>query len=359
LSNGEITGYVANQPTTSLLEQFTETEFTFTIEAYSPNYPVIKDSRTFTLTVVQEYNQPTDILYIKAAPSIADRQIIDSLLNSDTLIPTEYIYRPNDIYFGKATDVTYEHAYGIFASDVNEYLAAVTQNHYWRNITLGEIKTAIAKDSAGEIVYEVVYSEVIDNLVNPEGVSIPETIIWPRMIPLFLGPYWTSVVNIYTSWIEILNQDYYTSLSPGFARILHPNSLYNMRLRVGQVLGQEYDSSLLPLWMRSQQENGSTLGYTQAWVICFTKPGFAKTIQQNIQNNWLDPVGRPYSLNQINFQLDRFTVNKSITYNYDNTLDPPAWTDLPSATPTPNPLDSEDFYVLYPRKTILPNDTEY
>jgi len=358
LSNGEITGCVANQPTDTLLDIGDNTTFNFTVEAFSPLYPVITSSKDFSINVIQRYSQPTDTLYIKATPSIQDREILDSLLLDTAIIPNAALYRPTDIYFGKSTSVVYEHAYGIFASDVNEYLAAVTQNHYWRNITLGEIKTAIAKDSAGEIVYEVVYSEVIDNLVNPEGVSIPKTIIWPRLIPLFLGPYWTSVVNIYTSWIEILNQEYYTSLSPGFAQVLHPNSLYNMRLQVGDALGQEYDSSLLPLWMISQQENGSTLGYTQAWVISYTKPGFAKIIANNIKNNWLDPIGRNYRLNVINFQIDRFTVDKSITYDINRiTIDPAAWdyTSLPSATPTPDPLDSEDFYVLFPRETILHN----
>ena len=105
--------------------------------------------------------------------------------------------------------------------------------------------------------------------------------------------------------------------------------------------------------MTSQQADGSTLGYTQAWVICYTKPGFASTIQANIQNNW------PYTLNQINFRIDRFSVDKSATYDYDNNLNPPAWTGLPSASPTPNPLDSEDFYVLFPRQTILPDKTQY
>jgi hypothetical protein len=359
LNNGEITGYVANQPTDELLEVGNSSTFDFTIEAYSTTYSLISLTKEFNITVQQRYGYPTDTLYIKATPSIEDREILNSLLNNEEIIPSEMIYRPTDINFGKATNVVYEHAYGIYASDVDQYLSAVTQNHYWRNITLGEIKTAVAKNNNGEIIYEVVYSEVIDNLINPEGASIPKTIIWPRLIPLFLGPYWTSVVNIYTSWIEILNQEYYTSLTPGFARTLHPNSLYNMRERVGQVLGQEYDSSLLPLWMTSQQANGSTLGYTQAWVICYTKPGFSETVGNNIKNIWLDPIGRNYTLNQINFQIDRFSVDKSITYNFDNTLDPPAWTDLPSASPPPNPIDSDDFYVLFPRKNILPDQTEY
>jgi hypothetical protein len=378
LSNGEITGRVADQPTDTLLQQNAETIFTFTIQAYSPLYPVVQSSKTFTVTVLQEYTQPTDTLYIKAAPSINDRNILNTLLTSETLIPEAMVYRPNDIYFGKATSIVYEHAYGIYASEIDEYLAAVTQNHYWRNITLGEIKTAVAKNSLGEIIYEVVYSEVIDNLVNPSGTSIQQEIYWPRLIDLGLGPWYTSITDIFTSYETVLGQDYYTSLTPGYAQTLYPNSLFNMRNRVGQVVGQEFDSRLLPLWMTSQQENGGTLGYTQAWVICFTKPriivdgtaltyaefqetgltrtdylSYADLIKNNINNNW------PYTLNQINFRIDRFSVDKSETYNYDKKLNPPAWTGLPSATPVPDPIDSKDFYVLFPRKTILPDETQY
>jgi len=352
LNNGEITGRVADQPSDVLLEQNAETTFTFTVQAYSPLYPVVQSTKTFTITILQEYTQPTDTLYIKAAPSINDRNIINSLLTSETLIPNSMVYRPNDIYFGKASSVIYEHAYGIYASEINEYLAAVTQNHYWRNITLGEIKTAVAKNSAGEIIYEVVYSEVIDNLINPAGISIQQQIYWPRPIDLQLGPWYTSITDIYTSYATVLGQEYYTSLTPGYARTLYPNSLFNMRNRVGQVVGQEYDSRLLPLWMTSQQSNGGTLGYTQAWVICYTKPGFSGLIKENIQNNW------QYTLNQINFRIDRFSVDKSATYNYDKNLTPPAWTGLPSGYPVPDPLDSKDFYVLFPRQTILPNESQ-
>jgi hypothetical protein len=351
-SNGEIIGKVADQPTSSFLELGETTSFSFSVEAYSEQYPIISSTKTFTLTVVQEYNQPTDTLYIKCTPSIEDRVVLETLLNDNQLIPNDYLYRPNDIYFGKATSVIYEHAFGIYASDIQQYLAAVTRNHYWRYITLGELKTAVAKNSAGEVIYEVVYSQVIDNLINPEGISVQSMITWPRSIDLGLGPWYTSITDIYTSYVTVLGQNYYTSLSPGYVRYLYPNSLPNMRNRVAQVLGQEYDSRLLPLWMTSQQSNGSTLGYTPAWVICYTKPGYSETIKNNINNNW------PYTLNTINFKIDRFSVDKSSTYNYDNNTQPPAWTGLPSATPVPDPLDSKDFYVLFPRQTILPDSAE-
>ena len=353
LYNGEITGYVADQPTTQVLTLNEITDFTFTIRAYSPDHPLLNSNKTFTISVLQQYTQPTDILYINATPSITDRNIINSLLTNTTLIPTIDLYRATDIYFGKATNVVYEHLYGVFSSDLDEYIAAVTQNHYWRNITLGELKTAVAKNSAGTIIYEVVYSEIIDNLINPSGVSVSSEIYWPTPINLFQGSWYTSVDDIYTSYVNIFGQEYYTSLTPGSATVLYPNSLINMRNRVSAVLGQQYDSSLLPLWMTSQQANGNTLGYTQAWVICYTKPGKAVTIKNNINDNWA------YKLNQINFNIDRFTVDKSTTYNYDKTTNPPSWTGLPSATPVPDPLNSKNFHVLFPHKTILPNESQY
>ena len=353
LPNGEITGIVASQPTNTFLDVGQNTEFSFTVQAYSPNYTIVESSKTFNINVYQEYGQPTDILYIQATPSLNDRDILATLLDNETLIPTDSLYRPDDVNFGKATSVIYEHAYGIYASDIQDYIAAVTRNHYWRNIILGELKTAVARDNNNNIIYEVVYSEVIDNLVNPDGVSVPSSIYWPRFIDLNFGPWYTSVTNIFTSYVDLLDQQYYTSLSPGFARTLYPNSLYNMRNRVANVLGQVLNSTLLPLWMTSQQLNGSTLGYTQAWVICYTLPGQAETIKTNIETNW------PYTLNQINFNIDRFTVDKSTTYNWENNLNPPAWASLPSATPVPDPLDSQNFYVLFPRQTILPDESQY
>lgn len=383
--NGELTGVIAYQPTDTFLIPDTETDFVFTIEAYSPVHSVVSSTKTFTLKVIQELNQPTDTLYIKCNPSIKDRLYIDSLLDNDELIPRDLLYRPNDPNFGKANSVIYEHAYGIYASNLDSYVAAVTKNHYWRNITLGEIETAVATDNNGNIIYEVVYSKIIDNLVNPEGQSVSKEIFWPRLIDLGLGPWYTSSTEIYTSYIDSqlafiatqINEEYitdqtenplelnqgqplfYTSLTPGYARLLYPNSLPNMREQVGDVLGQDFNSNILPLWMRSQQKDGNTLGFVPAWVIAYTKPDCSDIVKANIDNNWVDFLGRPLRLNAINFQIDRFTVDKSITYNYDTAVSPPAWTGLPSASPVPDPIDSKDFYVLVPRRTILPDDPQY
>ena len=475
-SDGEIAGTVAYQPTSALLPQGASTTFTFTIQAYSPTFPtVINSNQTFTLTIYQEFEYPTDTLYIQCTPSMQDRSLLTTLLTNDTLIPPDFIYRPNDVNFGKAKGVIYEHAYGINASNVDQYIAAVTENHYWRNITLGNIETAVARDNNGNIVYEVVYSRVVDNLVNPPavnqnysnyqtysqtnyvspyGISVAKQVTWPFPIPLNLGPWYTSEEDIYASYIGGTNtmdgtitqtassgnvitcqstqglnvndyiifigtpfggvninttyyivsilsstqivismsedgtpvtltdsigsmsfvawtdpKDFYTSLTPGFAETVYPNSLPNMRLQVEDVLGDQNAIGILPDWMSSQQKNGSTLGFTPAWVIAYCLPGlttlpngttgtYAQYIQYQIQNNWLNPVGELQTLNTINFKIDRFTVDKSNTYDYNTTVNPHVWTSLPSATPAANPKNEYDFYVLFPQETILPTTTQ-
>lgn len=356
LPTGELSGTIAFQPSETLTLPNEDTTFTFTIRAYSPIFPSVTSDQTFTVTVNQLFPYPCDTLYIKCTPGTEDRNLINSLLSDDYLIPNEYLYRPDDPNFGKASNVTYVHAYGINSSSFDSYIEAVTKNHYWRNITLGEIKTAIARNNAGEIIYEVVYSSVIDNLINPQGISVSKEVFWPRYIPLGLGPWYTSDTDIFTSYIG--DSQYYTSLTPGFTNTLYPNSLPNMREQVGDVLGQVQNTNLLPLWMTSQQLNGSTTGFIPAWVICYTRPGFGEIIKNRITNEWTNPVGQIQTLNEIDFKIDRFAVDKSNTYNYDNNLSPPAYTSLPSGSPVPDPVDSYDFYVLFPRRTILPDSTD-
>ena len=85
-STGELLGRVADQPTEEILLLNDTTTFTFTVEAYSISYSIISSSKTFNMSVLQKFQQPTDIIYCKAAPSIPDRLIIESLLNNTTTV---------------------------------------------------------------------------------------------------------------------------------------------------------------------------------------------------------------------------------------------------------------------------------
>jgi hypothetical protein len=349
LNNGRITGVVPLQADSNgLLFEGDSVSFTFTISAYNQQFPVISSSREFTVTVYQKYNNPIENIYFKASPNVAGRQIIQSLLTDDTLIPSEYLYRPDDVNFGKADSVKYVHIYGIESANIQTYLNAIQYNHYYRKIILGEIKTAIARNANGEVLYEVVYSQIIDPLVKSNGVTLPQSIVWPTPIPLDEGPWYTSVNDINISSSEV-----YTSYDYGTVRTLYPASITNMRNELLANMNHNASQDLLPKWMTSQQSDGTTLGFINAWVICYTLPGYSSVIKDNIDNNWA------HKLNMIDFSIDRFLVDKSVTYNYNTNLLLPSWTELPSGTPTPDPKDTYDVAVLFQQKTILPKNIDY
>lgn len=352
LRTGEIVGRVSHQPTTKLLAHNDTSEFTFTVQAYSGVYSALRLTKTFTLVVQQYYPEPIESIYFKASPAINGKKIIQSLLTDSTLIPSEYLYRPDDIYYGKAHDVSIVQAYGLKSSTVQQYIDAIQANHYWRKIILGPLQTAVATDNNGNVIYEVVYSKIIDDLENSNNKSLPRKITLKKAASLNLGPWLINNSDIKISPNSYRKQTMTTSLSPGSVRELYPASLQNMRSELTDYIPQNNDSNLLPKWMTTQQTDSQSLGFVQAWVICYTKPGYSETIKDLINNNW------NHSLNEIDFTIDRYYVDKSATYDWNTNLSYPAWDNLPSSTPAPNPINKYDVCVLFPRKTIFPTEIE-
>ena len=61
---------------------------------------------------------------------------------------------------------------GIESRDIAEYTTASTKNHKRKTFRFGELKTAVAKTpGTNDVVYEVVYLEVLDPYKNSKGVA--------------------------------------------------------------------------------------------------------------------------------------------------------------------------------------------
>jgi hypothetical protein len=253
----------------------------FTVNAFSVN-GLVNVNKTFSITVVRRYQEPYDNLYIQAMPPQNDRDLLSSLLQNPTIFPPNLIYRNDDPNFGVARKVVYNHAYGLTAATYDDYVASMNLNHYWKNLVLGEIKTAQALDDTGNVIYEVVYSEVIDDLVNNDGESVDKQVVLPFSI----------------------NANDSTNIDS-----VYPNSLQNMRDQVIDVVGQI--SNVLPRWMLSTQTNGRVLGFTPAWVIAYTNPGQSGQIAYNIQTQF------GTQLNLVDFKADRYELDNFLTKNWN------------------------------------------
>jgi len=277
--------------------QNTETTFdmkhTFTVQAYSVN-GLVSVSKEFYITVVRAYNAPYNNLYIQAMPPDNDRAIIQNLLQNADIFQNDLLYRPDDPNFGRATEVVYYHAFGLTAATYADYVSSLYENHYWKNLVLGEIKVAQARNANDEVIYEVVYSSVIDDLLNSQGQSVSKAVTLPYPI------------------------DGNTTV--------YPNSLINMRDQVIDTVGQE--GTVLPQWMISKQANGRVLGFVPAWPIAYAKPGKGEQIAYYIRTEF------GQQLNLIDFEVDRYELDRLLSKNWDPIADSTggAWEPTPAET---------------------------
>jgi hypothetical protein len=297
-------GYTS-APTVTVTQGFGGSGASLTaVMAATGSKDVISVFKTFQVHLVREYNRPYQNLYVRAMPPPNDRVLVRSLLDNEEIFPPEYLYRSDDPNFGKSTQVTYAHAYGLAPDTLERYVASLYENHYWKNLILGEIATAQAIDPvSGDVVYEVVYSKIIDNLVNAAGESVNKIVTLPYAI---VDPADGS--TIITS--------------------VYPNSLVNMRNQVIDVVGQI--SNILPLWMTSKQSNGRVLGFTPAWTIAYVNPGRAKEIAYYIQTYFAQ------QLNSVDFKVDRYILDRVLSRNWD--------TDTQRWTPRPPTLTTFDIF---------------
>jgi len=321
-------------------------EYKFTAEVYD-NTGIVSVAKEFTITVDRQYDKPCQCMRIEAFMPQNDRDLVASIVDDRDVFNPDWIYRPDDPWFGIRRKVWYEHAYGLEPSTFQEYTDAILQNHYRKKIVLGEIKTALAKDDADNILYEVVYATVVDTAVNNDGESaaIAQKLKYP------------------------VNKDDSTEIDT-----VYPNSLENMRTRVISNIGQV--APILPRWMLSKQEDGDVLGFTRAWVMCYTKPGRAKLIKYEIERKFGN------LLNTIDFDADRYVLGWYSANQWDSNND--EWKesvettfDREASAPYSTPSDETTFdggsikfmynidkheytdvydkYVIFPQQRIIDN----
>jgi hypothetical protein len=270
-------------------------DYTFTVNAYSRN-GYISVNKTFTIKVLKVYDKPYENLYIECMPPVNDRQLVTNFLQNVNIFTPSLLYRADDPNFGLSRSVVYYHAYGLNAESIDTYVTALQLNHYWKDLILGSIKTAQAIDPiTGNVIYEVVYSDIIDNLFNyKDNISVSKEVVLAYAIE---------------------NQT---------IDVVYPNSLDNMRNQVIDVVGQE--SPILPLWMLSKQTNGNVLGFTPAWVIAYTIPNASGQIKYNIDTQF------GIQLNQVDFTADRYEIDSALTVNWDG--DTQSWIPSPPESAT-------------------------
>lgn len=247
----------------------------FTVIPYNQNLEYTEDSRTFTLKVIKRTTDPYENLYFKLMSSTDQRGIYENIINNDNIASNDDLYRPGDLWFGRNNTGQVLFLSGLEVMSATSYVDAMSLNHYWKTILFGDIKTARATDSNLNVIYEVVYIELLDSDVNSAGEGPPLEFTWP-----------TNQANIST---------------------VYPNSFHNMTDRLEVNVGYE-DKGVLPAWMTSRQEDGRVLGFTRALVLFYTKPGSSKKVAFRLKQYVEE-------FNKVNFTIDRYEWDRSLNEN--------------------------------------------
>jgi hypothetical protein len=180
--DGEILGKVRQFPIGGLLglttfddRDFTldanstsiDRQFEFTVEARD-QFGYSATTRTFTLSVVAASDLLYSNLYVKPFLKPVQRTAYLALVGDPEIFTPASIYRPSDPQFGLQKQLQMLIYAGIETKTINHYVAATVKNHRRKRYQFGEIKTAVAKTpGTNDIVYEVVYVQMIDPLDHP------------------------------------------------------------------------------------------------------------------------------------------------------------------------------------------------
>lgn len=288
--------------------------YTFTVRV-EDQFGFSAVTKTFTIIV----NDPNDLTFsnIKVKPflSTQQRQVFNNFISDPAVFDSALIYRPNDTEFGATREIEMLVYAGIETVDIDRYVAASAKNHRRKTFQFGDVRNAVAKrPGTNDIVYEVVYVEVIDpddsnrgNVRNNFNTRTKN----PRLIN---DTAFETQENTFSSddrnpyrFRPITNSLKIDSDAIGVDENLQSkkyiSNLTNMRNRISEVGAT--DINFLPLWMRTPQENNiEALGYTPAAVLAYCKPGTSRELLLNIKNSNFD-------FRQINFDVDRYIIDST------------------------------------------------
>lgn len=144
-------------------------EFKFTVKA-EDRFGFSAIEQEFTIDVLDPDDNLYSNLFMKPFMTQTKRDEYTAFISNPNIFPPDLIYRSGDPEFGVQKDVKMLAYAGILTQNIRNYVAAAAKNHKRKKYKIGEIKKAIAKNpGTNDIVYEVIYVEVIDPYMPIKG----------------------------------------------------------------------------------------------------------------------------------------------------------------------------------------------
>lgn len=265
---GEIFGvtqpnmFTLDEATTTLDSSQTkiDTKFNFTVRATNKDRPV-SATHDYSISQVRLTNDQVGHIYAKISPDKFTKKKFDRFVADTKIFPPETLYRMSDKNF-KTADRNVLILSGVHAPDLTDLQNALGTNFYNLNLKIADIKSGKAKDPNGNIIYEIVYAELIDSMEGSPNSSTTKN---------YKTIYHNTIKNIRSKLTENLTVDSF-----------------------------EY----LPHWMKSTQDNEIITGYKLVLPLRYVKAGESDQIIFKLKNE------QNFDFKSIFFQIDRLYITK-------------------------------------------------
>lgn len=249
------------------------TEYSFIVRA---TVGTVYAERTFSFTIRKRFDIK-NIHHVRLRLRATENN--ELMTAYKRLIPTQVMFRPEDANFGSIVHPFVYMMNGLDGSvELNTALAGngvdtVTNRDYHAKIRLilGQHKVALARNSAGQVVYEVLYRELYDRQAGAGGFKIEQN------QPIRQNVYWPQSGNTphYIMPASLVNMRYDLVRDIGFA-----TSTESTRFSVGQT-----SPELMPLWMRSVQADGDVPGFRPVLFLAYLRPGQGAKMLETLRVN--------------------------------------------------------------------------
>ena len=297
--------------------------YSFTVIAQDYSAKVVGE-KTFNLTINVVTYEPYNDLYILCRPELPKREIINQILGNTDYFPQQDVYRFGDPWWGVQKDIKLLVGYGLTSSQSSSYINAMQKRHYNKKLYFGDFHTAQAKDYLGNVLYEVVYVDIIEDTKTyttkndrlykniPRSEFNMNNIVstWsnPHAQTLSLNQLYADITTITADVLYIRTNNTWGPIIP--LNEIYPNDLDLMLSDIIIAIGNA-NTNTLPQWQTSIQTDGKILGFQTSAVLAYMKPGTSARALFNLKKKI------PYDIKSIPFEVDRYVLDDNQNANFD------------------------------------------
>lgn len=272
--------------------------FVFTVSA-TGQFGNVSGTQQYSIDVVKGSQSEITNIYGKMRPDSASLDEWQSLVLNTKIFTNDSLYRTNDENFS-TTIPKFLFLSGVELKLSSVILALMKYNNYNFKLRVGNFALGKAKDEVGNVIYEVVYCELVD---PHNGANDSFTLTGANLPAL--------TVQIKTDSLELQSDESFPIPNTTQDK-LFSNDVINMQKELRDGLNiNNFD--YLPLWMKTPAS--PVRGWRLALPIRYLKPGAGDQALYRLRNEIT------YDPKKLEVDMDRWVMDNNLGTTFD-TRDP-------------------------------------